>query len=61
LETNYQSIVERFGNSSLNETIDFLMNNIIDPKEVKHLIDGFFCGVLVDAQNAEKVIFIFKI
>uniref|UniRef100_A0A1I8BL51 SOSS complex subunit A homolog n=1 Tax=Meloidogyne hapla TaxID=6305 RepID=A0A1I8BL51_MELHA len=54
LETNYHGIVERFGNSPLNETTQYLTNNIIDPKEAKHLIDGFLCAVLVDAQNAEK-------
>ncbi|CAK5090008.1 unnamed protein product [Meloidogyne enterolobii] len=54
LETNYHSIVERFGNSPLTETTQYLTNNIIDPKEAKHLIDGFLCGVLVDAPNAEK-------
>jgi len=59
LETNYHSIVERFGNSPLTETTQYLTNNIIDPKEAKHLIDGFLCGVLVDAPNADKVCFFF--
>uniref|UniRef100_A0A915LPM0 SOSS complex subunit A homolog n=1 Tax=Meloidogyne javanica TaxID=6303 RepID=A0A915LPM0_MELJA len=54
LETNYHSIVERFGNSPLTETTQYLTNNIIDPKEAKHLIDGFLCGALVDAPNADK-------
>lgn len=61
LEANYHTVETKFGKLSQVEALESLTNGKIDfksdPVKLKALSDGLFCGILVDAENANKVLF----